>query len=978
MNLRVSILTLLSIIFSTVLSSQNPLEIALEDIQRSEKYDPVDLVDIMVTDQYQSKHNGLTHIYLRQRVDGIEIDGANVNYNILEDGSIASSGGRFYKNINQKISAKIPTISQTQALQIALSELGIIYNAPLVIIENRGGKDNKVIFDKRDFALENIPVRLIYVPEDEEKLKLAWELSIYEKTAENWWVISLDALTGVVLQKYNHVLHCNFEEGFKYTFNKSFEKKESIISIKQNALVVADSSYRVYAFPVESPNHGNRTLEVNPWDQAGDGGTLGWHYDGTNYSDYTKGNNVDAYEDTNASNSPTGGNAARVYGEDNHEFDFTLDLNVDPLTQQDPIITNLFYWNNIMHDVMYQYGFDEPAGNFQEVNMGRGGSESDYVRAEAQDGSGTNNANFSTPPDGSNPRMQMYLWDPVAGDSLDVNAPENIVGDYIMVLASFGGSLGSPVTGDVVEVDDGSGNPSLGCGTLINNGAINGNIALVDRGTCQFGTKCLNAQNAGAIAVIVCNNVSGNPITMGGGNDGNQVTIPAVMIREDDCATIRMELNNGLNVTMVESPNPPPDLDSDLDNGVIVHEYGHGISNRLTGGPGNVGCLNNAEQMGEGWSDFFAIWLTTNVSDQHDDPRGMGTYLLGEPVDGDGIRPTPYSTSFSINPSTYGDITNTGLISQPHGIGYLWCTMIWDLNWALINAHGFDTDFYNSDGSAGNIIALQLVIDGLKGQPCDPGFEDGRDAILAADETNNSGANTDIIWNVFARRGLGYSASQGDPDSRTDGSEAFDLPPGVPSMTEEELFETAPLPVELIAFNAIANDKEKQIELYWNTASEANNKGFEIQRRSEERNDFETIGWVEGAGESFAPLNYTFNDKDVVADQRYYYQLKQIDFDGTETYSNIVTASLSGLDTEVEVFPNPTSDIALIKLSDAFSGEINLKIFDAKGQLIDLQSFSSRGNAELEINFMNQADGVYFIKIEMQNKVITKRIIVNR
>ncbi len=974
MCLRIPVLALLFFVLSTALFSQNPFDTAIDHIKRTGKYGNLDLTDVIVTDQYQTKHNGLIHLYLRQRLDGIEIDGANINYNILDDGSIASFGGQFYKNIDQKISSTNPTFSQKQVLQYALSELGIENNLPLEIIESHGGNDQKVVFDKGDISLENISVRLIYVPVD-EKLKLAWELSVYEKSADNWWLIALDALTGEVLQKHNYVLHCDFGEGFQFITNQTVEKKESIISIKQNASLT-QFSYMVYAFPVESPNHGDRTLEISPWDEAGDASPLGWHNDGSNVSNHTKGNNVDAYEDNNNSNGPTGGNAARADGGANHEFDFSLDLNADPLTQQDPIITNLFYWNNIMHDVMYQYGFDEPGGNFQQVNQGEEGSASDYVYGEAQDninGSG-NNANFSTPPDGSNPRMQMYLWDPAGGDVLDVNAPSNVEGDYIMVLAAFGGDLDDPITGDVVEVDDGSGNPSLGCGALENGGAINGNIALVDRGSCEFGTKCLNAQNAGAVAVIVCNNVGGNPITMGGGANGNQVTIPAVMIRMDDCATIRQELENGLNVTMVD--NPTPNLDSDLDNGVIVHEYGHGISNRLTGGPNTTSCLSNAEQMGEGWSDFFGLWITTQSSHQNDDPRGMGTYLLGEPIDGDGIRPTPYSTSFAINPSTYEDIHNNSLISQPHGIGYLWCTMIWDLNWALINAHGFDTDFYNSNGSAGNIITLQLVIDGLKTQPCSPGFVDGRNAILSADAVNNGGENTDIIWNVFARRGLGYSASQGSSSSRYDGSEAFDLPPGVPFMDEDELFENAPLPVELLAFNAIANDKERQIELYWNTASETDNKGFELQRKTDERGDFETISWVDGAGESTVTLNYSFNDSEVDVNTQYYYQLKQIDFDGSISYSNVVTASLNGLAEEVEVFPNPTDGISFVKLTDAFSGNISLKVFDAKGQLVDQQTFNSQGNAELEINFLNQPEGVYFIQIESQNKLVTKRILV--
>ena len=73
-------------------------------------------------------------------------------------------------------------------------------------------------------------------------------------------------------------------------------------------------------------------------------------------------------------------------------------------------IQNLFWANNTIHDQLYKYGFTEQTGNFQEYNLGKGGLGSDSVLAEAQDGSGTNNANFSTPSDGSNPRMQMFLW----------------------------------------------------------------------------------------------------------------------------------------------------------------------------------------------------------------------------------------------------------------------------------------------------------------------------------------------------------------------------------------------------------------------------------------------------------------------------------------------------------------------------------------------------------------------------------------
>src|SRR5690606_6455553 len=206
----------------------------------------------------------------------------------------------------------------------------------------------------------------------------------------------------------------------------------------------------------------------------------------------------------------------------------------------------------------------------------------------------------------------------------------------------------------------------------------------------------------------------------------------------------------------------------DLDNEIIIHEYAHGISNRLTGGPTNTGCLQNEEQMGEGWSDFYAIIMTIQNGNQGTDIRGMGSYASGDP---NGIRTYPYTTNMGINPHTYDDIKTE---VAPHGVGSVWAAMLWEMTWDLIAEHGFDSDIYN--GTGGNNIALQLVTDGLKLQPCSPGFIDGRDAILEADQIANGGANRCIIWRAFARRGLGLSATQGSSNSKVDGAEAFNVP----------------------------------------------------------------------------------------------------------------------------------------------------------------------------------------------------------
>jgi hypothetical protein len=101
--------------------------------------------------------------------------------------------------------------------------------------------------------------------------------------------------------------------------------------------------------------------------------------------------------------------------------------------------------------------------------------------------------------------------------------------------------------------------------------------------------------------------------------------------------------------------------------------------------------------------------------------------------------------------------------------------MPWRL-WNLVDRHGYNANIYDSWSTGGNNLAVQLVMDGMKFQPCSPGFVDGRNAILAADTALTGGVNRCEIWRGFAKRGLGVSANQGLSTNRTDGTEAFDLP----------------------------------------------------------------------------------------------------------------------------------------------------------------------------------------------------------
>jgi hypothetical protein len=132
---------------------------------------------------------------------------------------------------------------------------------------------------------------------------------------------------------------------------------------------------------------------------------------------------------------------------------------------------------------------------------------------------------------------------------LSVTSPSSIAGNYgLQAPSAWGGNYqAGTVFGQLILVNDGSANPTLGCGALVNGAAISGNIALADRGTCEFGIKALNAQNAGASAVIIINNAAGL-MDMGAGAQGANVTIPVIMISQADGNTLKAQLTAGATV----------------------------------------------------------------------------------------------------------------------------------------------------------------------------------------------------------------------------------------------------------------------------------------------------------------------------------------------------------------------------------------------------------------------------------------------
>ncbi len=758
--------------------NQGTIDIAIKHYQEQRAdYDLTeqDISNYRISDNYSSRHNGVTHIYLQQQYENISVIPAISNFNILANGEVLSMNNRFIRDLATKVNTTTPSITPEEAIASVIDYFDVITDGTIEL--ERKTSEKEYIFKKEGLALEDIKVRLMYQPYEKKEVRLVWQVNFYELTAQNWYVASVDALTNEVIYHYNQVLSCNFgKPNHSCREEHHFHPAQAFqTNWEENPPSNVENAYNVLAMPIESPNHGVHSLVVNPADV--DASPFGWHdTDGQPGAEYTitRGNNVHAYHDIFSLNSAIGDEPD---GGDSLVFDLPFDAtNFLVFQQRDQATINLFYWNNIIHDVWYHYGFDEVSGNFQVNNYGNGGQGTDHVLAEALDGSGTNNANFATPEDGGSGRMQMYFWgggQTAEPPSLDLTVlnPQSVAGIFPMGLGNFGGDLPDTLTSEIVLVDDGSGNTADACQNIQNGAEVAGKIALIDRGACGHGGKASRAEAVGAIAVIFCNN-GNNVYSPNGGGAGAGVTIPIITLGQQSCNVLKTVLDDTLVVQIVNSdivyviPDPgPTGRDGDYDNGIIVHEYTHGISNRLTGGPNQGGCLSNQEQMGEGWSDWFGLVMQTTEDNYAEQIRGIGTYATGEPTDGPGIRNFPYSRDIDINPQTYIDVISTNV---PHGVGEIWSAMIWDLYWNFIDIYGFDSDFYH--GTGGNNMVMQLVLDGMKFQPCDPTFPEGRDAILQADMVNYDGAHQCLIWETFARRGLGYSASAG-------GNEAFDIPP---------------------------------------------------------------------------------------------------------------------------------------------------------------------------------------------------------
>ena len=771
------------------------LEIALDHVSANAADFGVtraDVADLVVTSQYTSAHNKVTHVNLNQRYHGLEVFSGHVTANVAADGSVVFASGTLVSDLAAGASGAVG-IDVIEAVEAAADGLHLDEPSRLRVVAGGGPVSPEAVVSSGGISEAPIPVRLGWQP-TKDGLRLAWQLEIDDASDVHYWNATVDAATGELLDVDNWTIVDEHEDLAATVHGGKLPTAETAsVPARGFSLnpVIDGSCYRVLDLALESPNDGDRRLVCNPADATGS--PFGWHdTDGAAGAEFTitRGNNVHAYLDQDsgegfgASNTPDFG--FDVDGGPTRQFDFPADLAEHAQNYRDAVVTNLFFGCNTFHDVLYLYGMTEEAGAFQENNYGRdpgniGGPDGDYVRCEAADGGGTNNANFNT----GAARMQMFLW------------PGNQFGSQNQVVVDGVGDFGggwarfSPAptvagtSGTLFDAGD-------GCAAADYAGAPAGFIAIVTGNNtgCPNIAKVREAEAAGAGAAIVTHTTGATPILRNAITPASPApNIPVVSVNADTGNAIRGELP--ASGTVRKHPNHPGIRDGDFENGIIFHEYGHGMSIRLTGGP-TVSCLGsggNQQQAGEGWSDYVAnVSMIDPELDDPQAPRGMGPYaLFQDSRQGNGIRPRPYSRTMEIQPGTYDSIKSGGWlngssVSQPHGIGHVWAAILWDMTWDLIDKHGFSGNIYEPWDAGGNNRAMQYMVDGLKLQGCGPTFVVASRAIIASANVLGGGAvgenagDACSIWASFSRRGLGFSATS-PTGNRNAGSEAFDTHP---------------------------------------------------------------------------------------------------------------------------------------------------------------------------------------------------------
>jgi hypothetical protein len=363
---------------------------------------------LRVMADYTNPNGYMSFAHLEQLINGVPVFSGDIKAGFNKDGRML----RVINNLAPGLDYESLSSDFNDPVAAVRSAFRHINSEPTTLDTSRNdaaSSDLKVVFGTGDSATT---AEKMYFPVEPGVARTAWRVIIWEPVTA--YMVIVDAKTGTLLWRKN--------AGEDQTTSATYS-----VYTNPNAFIpVADNPAPLTPGPI-NPTLGtqgailtSRTNVTAIGNEAPNWGAnnLGWMTDGTNITD---GNTVEAGVDRVAPDgvdAPQPGDTAcpgagcRIFTSTWNPPPGNPPPGDAPLTApaQRGAVTQMFYVMNLWHDVLYNLGFTEPAFNFQNDNFGRGGVAGDRVRAEGQDSSGTNNANFQTLPDGTRPRMQMYIW----------------------------------------------------------------------------------------------------------------------------------------------------------------------------------------------------------------------------------------------------------------------------------------------------------------------------------------------------------------------------------------------------------------------------------------------------------------------------------------------------------------------------------------------------------------------------------------
>ncbi len=359
---------------------------------------PEALTAARVKREFVTAHNGLRTVVWEQQVDGIPVFEALLISHLTQKGELVNIASHFLPAPEQAAEAGTtnrdtpkakPSLTAPQAIALAAQAIGETVTANQVIpVAAAQGADLHQTFKAAPLK-RTVDAHLVWLPMNRNTLQLCWEIILISRDRNEMFRLLIDARTG------NALIRQSLTERIS---NASYR----VFNSESPSPLMPGYSSPSTSQPPQVP----RVLVVtNALDT--NASPNGWINDGNNL---TQGNNVDAYLDFDGDNQP---DAPRPTGSPFRVFDFPLDLTQNPVSYSNACVVNLFYWNNWMHDKLYDLGFTEAAGNYQVTNFGRGGLGHDPIEAEAQFGSAVgqfNGSSFFVTPDGMPGFMQINIY----------------------------------------------------------------------------------------------------------------------------------------------------------------------------------------------------------------------------------------------------------------------------------------------------------------------------------------------------------------------------------------------------------------------------------------------------------------------------------------------------------------------------------------------------------------------------------------